>query len=420
MRIQALLWLLICAVVLPAAAPADAPEVDDLVDLALRRAPAIAAMEARLEAARERIAPAGALPDPAFELMIQNEGFPDWTVGEMPMSMIGPQLSQAIPFPGKRSARREAARAEARVGEQELEALRRAVAREVRVAYAQVYALDREAASLDAGRELLDLLAETVAQRQRVGESDQEAMLKTRLARSRLEERARDLVAERAMAVAALNGLLDLPVDAPFGVVASLPRFAAPSAAWDSLALKGAAELAVREAEAAAAVMRLRAARADARPDFMAGAGVGLRGSMDPVVTLRLGMELPLWSGSKQRPLVRAAQAEEEAARADLRQARAGVRAEAARLLADFQRAEEQILRYEESFLPQTSLAFQAARSAYLAGRGDFSTVLEDMNLWLEARAGLARREADRFAVLARLDALTAPAPTPGNEGDSQ
>jgi outer membrane protein TolC len=116
--------------------------------------------------------------------------------------------------------------------------------------------------------------------------------------------------------------------------------------------------------------------------------------------------------------MIRAAQAELEMSRQALRGAQAEARAQAAILLADFARSEEQIVRYEESLVPQTSLAFDAARSAYLGGRGDFSTVIEDLNLWLEARAGLARREADRFAVLARLDALTAPAPEGRSEGD--
>ncbi len=394
-----------------------APPVDELVALALRRAPAIAAMRARATAAHEMVAPAGALPDPILELMIQNEGFPDWTVGKIPMSMIGPQISQDIPFPGKRGARRAVAREEARVSERELETLRREVAREVREIYARIYALDKETGTLDAGRELLGLLSETVIARQSVGEADQEAVFKTRLAVSRLEERARDLAAERAIEVASLSRLVDLPADAAFGIVASLPRAATPAANWDSLAIDGAGDVATREAGVSAAEARLRAAKIDTRPDFMAGAGIGFRGDLDPVVNLRVGMQIPLWSGSKQKPMIRAARAELDMSRQELRGARADARAQAAIVLADFTRAEEQITRYEDSVVPQTSLAFDAARSAYLGGRSDFSTVIEDLNLWLEARAGLARRQADRFVALARFEALTAPAPEVGAEG---
>jgi len=56
--------------------------------------------------------------------------------------------------------------------------------------------------------------------------------------------------------------------------------------------------------------------------------------------------------------------------------------------------------------VPQTSAVVDAARAAYLAGRGDFSTVVEDFELWLEARTELARRKADRFAVWSEVVAL--------------
>jgi outer membrane protein TolC len=81
-------------------------------------------------------------------------------------------------------------------------------------------------------------------------------------------------------------------------------------------------------------------------------------------------------------------------------------RAEAARLQAEWRKAEEQILRYREAIVPQTSAVLDAARASYLAGRGDFSTVVEDFDLWLEARTGLARREAERYVAWAELERL--------------
>jgi len=85
---------------------------------------------------------------------------------------------------------------------------------------------------------------------------------------------------------------------------------------------------------------------------------------------------------------------------------------------AERQRADRQLLRYREAIVPQTSAAVDAARASYLAGRGDFSTVIEDFELWLAARAEVARREADRFEIWAQLEALVAPAPA--TEGESE
>ena len=81
-----------------------------------------------VRAAREMVRPAGALPNPMVEVMLQDLDFPRWTVGEMEMSMVGPQVLAGIPFPGKRGARRRAAQAEVTVKESEFELVRREVA----------------------------------------------------------------------------------------------------------------------------------------------------------------------------------------------------------------------------------------------------------------------------------------------------
>ena len=61
---------------------AAAPSPDSLIALAQRHSPSLAALRARVQAARERVRPAGALPDPSLEVMLQDVDFPRWTVGE--------------------------------------------------------------------------------------------------------------------------------------------------------------------------------------------------------------------------------------------------------------------------------------------------------------------------------------------------
>jgi len=395
-----------------------APPPDELVALALQRAPSLAALAGRVQAAREMARPAGALPDPMVELMIQDLGFPRWTVGEEDMSMIGPQITQGIPFPGKRGARRQAARAEVAVKAGELELLRREVARDIRVAYARLYSLDEERQALASGHELLEMLAAGVRERYSAGLAEQEAAVKAQLAVSRLDERLDDLAAERKGLVASMNRFLDQPGDAPLGRVATLPEVAVPPMSWVAVVEENSPEVAVRRAEVQASERRLRLARLELRPDFLAGAGLGFRGGKDPAVTLRLGMDLPLWGAQNQIPRIRAAEQDLEASRQSLRDAEAWARAEAARLEADWRRAGSQMTRYAQAIVPQTSLALDAARSSYMAGRGDFSTVIEDFNLWLEARTGSAQRETERFTTWAELQTLINSS-GPGDDGRS-
>lgn len=393
----------------PVAGAREAPPVEELVDKALARAPSVAALQARLAAARETVAPAGALPDPMVGVMVQDIAFPKWTVGSEAMSMIGPEVSQDLPYPGKRAARRAAASAEVAVRAAELEGLRREVTAQVRTLYARIWALDREREYLGAAHELLDMLTATAASRYAAGESDQEAVLKAQLAVAKLGERIDDVTADRLTLVAELNGLLDEPGAAPLGEVAALPPATTPAPPWEDLAVQSSPDVAIRRAAVAAAEKRVDVARLDLKPDFTTGAAVGLRGGFDPAVTLRFGLSIPLWRKEKQRPLLDAAEYELAAAKAELAESEASARSRAARLAAGWQRANSQIERYNQAILPQSSAAIDAARAAYLVGRGDFLTVVDDFDRWLDARVSLARREADRFTTWAELQALIAP-----------
>lgn len=390
-------------------APADtlAPVViDSLVAEALARSPALAALRARAAAGNERVAPAGALPDPMVEWMLQDVAFPAVTLGEEEMSMVGVEVRQGLSWPGRRRTLRESASAEAALIGAAAETLRRTVAADVRAGAAELYALDRERAILGAARELLDLLAATVAARYASGGGDQEAVLKQQLELARLDERLADLAAERAGVVSELNRLRDRPGGASLGVVAALPDVSAPTPDWADSVAPRAPGVIVQRAALRAAERRLAVARSDERPGLSAAAGYGFRGGYDPVVTLRLGIELPLWRGGKQSALRRAAAWELEAARRDLAGARADAVAEAVGLAARGRRDEAQVTRYREAILPRTSAAFDAARVAYLTGRGDFATLAEDFRMWLDARVELARREARRYATWARGEAL--------------
>lgn len=421
----AALSLLAASPAAPAAEPAPGraetpPSVEQFVTEALAAQPSIAALRARLAAARELIAPAGALADPMVEAMYTEAGFPGWTVGRVEMSMVGVEVRQNLSRRAKREARAAVAEAEASARAVDVEALRRQVARDVRVLCARLYALDRQLETTTAGAELLDLLAETAASRYRVGEGDQEGLIKAQLERTRLEERRTDLAAERRAAEAALARLLDRGAGFRVAPFASLDRAPFPAGAWDELVEAGSAEIAARRAAVEVAEKRAAAAKLELKANYSAAAAAYYRGSFDPVVTLKFGVELPARRSKKQAPLLRAAELDLEAARRDLDAERAALREETARLAADKERAETQIERYREGILPQTSAAFEAARSAYLNGRGSFSTAIEDFNLWLDARGALARREGELFAAWAELEALTTAAPAAKTEGETR
>ena len=174
--------------------------------------------------------------------------------------------------------------------------------------------------------------------------------------------------------------------------MAALPPVGFPGPGWAARALEGSAEIAARRAALEQARRRVEAARRDLKPNLFAAASTSVRGAIDPVVTLRFGVEWPWWRRDKQLPLVRAAEQELEMATHDLLMAEAMILERARAIDARREQAEQQVALYREALVPQTEAALGAARSEFLAGLGDFSTVIEDFNLWLEARTQLARR----------------------------
>jgi outer membrane protein TolC len=390
-------------------AASTAPPVEDLVRQALDHSPAVAAARARVAARREMERPAGALPDPMVEGMLQNAGT-RWTLGDEEMSMLAAEVRQALPYPGKRGAARNVAASQTAEAQAELNELERQVASEVRSLYARIYAIDREGETLAAARQLLDLFSETTRGRYAAGEAEQEAVLKAQIQSLRVDEQAGDLDSDRRRMVAELNRWLDHPGDAPVATVATVPSpRPADIERAPELAATSSPEVARARAAIVTAERRVEVARLDLKPNFSVGTGLGYRGSMAPVVIARFGVELPFWRRQKQLPMLRAAEQELEMTRRELADSEAMARAEGARIAAEWRNADEQARRYREGILPQTDAALDAARSAYLAGRADFSTVIEDFGLWLEARMNLARREADRFTAAAAFERLTGP-----------
>ncbi len=392
--------------------PTDpAPPVDSLVAEALANYPGVSALRERLAAAREMVAPAGALADPMVEGMYTEASFPGWTVGRVEMSMIGVEVRQDLSRTSKRNAREAVAQADAAVREADIEVLRRQIVRDVRSLYARVFAIDRELSNLRPGRELLQLLEETTSSRYGTGEGDQEGLIKTQLMRTKLDERQTDLLGSRRVIVAALGRLLNHVGRFAIGRIDALETPAFPDADWEELAASASAEIAAKRKVIDAAEKRVAAAKLDLKANYSATAGAYYRGSLDPVVTLKFGVELPWRRKKKQEPLIRAAERELEAARRDLELEQVNLRETTTRIAAMKEQAEAQIRRYHDGVIPQSSGAFEAARSAYLTGRGNFSTLIEDFNLWLDARTELARRESELYSAWAELQALTNPAP---------
>jgi outer membrane protein TolC len=381
-----------------------AAELDSLVALALRRAPALQARDADLLAAREEISVAGALPDPMVAFSATGEEYPGGGLGTEPMSVAALEFTQTIPWPGKRG-RREAAAA-ARVPEliAGREEERRAVAADVRTAYADLYAIDGAVLALRRALALYDVLEPQALARYETGLGAQTDWLALRRARAALASDIDGELADRVEVVARLATALDDTAAAAAVRADALPAAAATPTSADGSAFAG---IATAEAVLETARRVRESAQREGQPDLVVGAEYGWRDGLPPMLTARVGLELPLWRGRKQDAMARAAGYMEAGARAGERQARLQAGAEARALAARRDAASRAAGRLRGQILPLLDLTAESARARYLAGEAPATMLIDALRERAAARGELARAEAAHYAAGARLRALS-------------
>lgn len=135
------------------------------------------------------------------------------------------------------------------------------------------------------------------------------------------------------------------------------------------------------------------------------------RGRLDPMWQVGIGVTLPIFSGSRQKPRRDAARADVEAAKA--RSASLALELE----LATRQRAESLAAAiriaglYAEGVLPLDRLSLEAAVASYRAGKVPFVTVLEALTAVYSDRALYLTRLAEGDSLRASIDEADASAP---------
>src|SRR5512135_2322584 len=151
-----LVLALVPALAAPAAAQqrADTLRLADAIAAARAANPALRSARLEADAAAARVSQAGALPDPQLQLGLDNR--PVSGFGTMdPMTMNTVQLTQTVPWPGKRGFAEERARRLAEAGKLDADAAELDLVARVKSAYYRLAFEDRALAVMDGTRELL-------------------------------------------------------------------------------------------------------------------------------------------------------------------------------------------------------------------------------------------------------------------------
>lgn len=377
------------------------PQLQALIQQALDRHPDLARARADVAAARERVPQARALPDPTVSVGIQNDGFKRLQIGMMETSYYQVMATQALPWPGKREARKAVAATGIGAAEAAQARTRLSVVADVSRAYYGLSLVRGQLRLLDEQSFLLQRAEEITRVRYEVGQGAQADLLRAQLSRTRLQQSRLSLQAEERTFLAALNRLRN---EAPDAVVDSPPTLPDPDTAGSLEVLMARAETESPDLMAARnalgqAERSLDLARLDRRPDFAVTAGVMPRGSLDPMWQLGVSVSVPLWSRSKQQRAV----AEQEWRRQSQASEAAGVRTllaqRTAERAAQMEAALATLSLFKEGLLVQSEASYQAALAQYEAGRAPFLAVLEALNGWAADRSAHLQAQAQALAL---------------------
>jgi len=375
-----------------------------LVDAIEANNPSLLSAAAAAEAAALRVEPAGALADPMFTYAIAPA-----TIGSDINTRHIAQLSQPLPWPGKRDLRESVAghRAEAAVAD--LNITRLDLVASAQRSFAEWHFLHRAIDINTANLEILAELTRVAESRYAAGRASQQDVLQAELEAVMLEERQLALEHERIGLRARINALLNrdpaaqLPPPAGFAATEPLPAIEALRGGAESIH----PEIRRSEAQVAAASAARELADKAFLPDF--GANLGYVGTLDPSdKRLQIGVtiNIPLYREKRR--------AELDATNADLRRSQYALTARRLEVLAELEsayththHAMEVVHLYETRLLGLAQSNLDAALADYRSGAGPFINVVTAERQLLDTQQRFERARADYWRMRADLDRAT-------------
>lgn len=376
----------------------------DLVAIAYRSNPMIRAARAEWSGAVEKYRVDTAWSDP--ELMAEGMYAAD-TLGDTAKPMdwrVG--LTQAIPLWGRQGSAGRLSSAEAQIARLRLDAALRDVVLQIRQSAAELSYLDTAVQIVQGQQALLGKLTQEGAAAYSADRASLYEVMKARAQSGQLDYNALLLDETARTEKARLNALLDRAADAPVGPIAAA---AARPVVYDireidALAEANAEDVRIARAELERSEAMAKLTKYETLPGFKLGVTYGQLNEVNQV-GVQATVMLPLRLG-KSAGLLGAARADSDKMRAmygaRLNDTRTAVRDLAFRL----KNAERLVILYRDDLVPQAERAVATAQARLAQGQGGLGDAAEAQSAWYSFRLALARAEADRTVLLARLEAL--------------
>jgi outer membrane protein, heavy metal efflux system len=382
----------------------------ELIQEAEQKNPQIAASFHAWQASRNVPKQVSALPETQLSVQQFSVGSPRPFAGysNSDFAYIGFGASQDIPYPGKRQLRARAAEHEADSMQAQTDSTRRAVVGNLKMVYFRLAYIQQTLGVLQRSDALLNQVQKASEERYRVGQGNQQDVLKAQLQHTKILQEIAHHHQEEGLLEAQIKQVLGRPQESADIVAETLTLRALPYNATDLLqrAREQNPDVHSKQASIRQQETQVELAHKNFRPDFNVQYAYEHTGSQTrDYYMATFGIRLP--NRGRQKAELAEAQENQERARQELD-------AESQRVLSEVQQqyvraktSQERLKIYSDGLVPQSEATFQSALSAYESNRRDFesllSSFLDVLNLDLEYRNELV----DYESALAELERLT-------------
>jgi outer membrane protein, heavy metal efflux system len=382
----------------------------ELIQEAEQKNPQIAASFHAWQASRNVPKQVSALPETQLSVQQFSVGSPRPFAGysNSDFAYIGFGASQDIPYPGKRQLRASVAEHEAASMEAQTDSVRRTVVGNLKMVYLRLAYIQQTLGVLQRSDKLLNQVQEASEARYRVGQGNQQDVLKAQLQHTKILQEITHHHQEEGLLEAQIKQLLGRPQESADIVAETLTIRRLPYSAAELLqkAREQNPDVRSKQASIRQQETQVELAHKNFRPDFNVQYNYEHNASQfRDYYMATFGIRLP--NRGRQKAELAEAQENQERARHELD-------AESQRVLSEVQQqfvraktSEDRLKIYSDGLVPQSEATFQSALSAYQSNKQDFESLLSGfldvLNLDLEYRNELVEHE----SALAELERLT-------------
>jgi outer membrane protein TolC len=382
----------------------------ELIQEAEQKNPQIAASFHAWQASRNVPKQVSALPETQLSVQQFSVGSPRPFAGysNSDFAYIGFGASQDIPYPGKRQLRAQVAEHEAASMEARTDSVRRTVVGNLKMVYFRLAYIQQTLGVLQRSDELLNQVQEASEARYRVGQGNQQDVLKAQLQHTKILQEIAHHHQEEGLLEAQIKQVLGRPQESADIVAETLTIRRLPYSAAELLqkAREQNPDVHSKQASIRQQETQVELAHKNFRPDFNVQYTYEHTGSQTrDYYMATFGIRLP--NRGRQKAELAEAQENQERARQELDAESQSVLSEVQQQFVRAKTSEDRLKIYSDGLVPQSEATFRSALSAYQSNKQDFESMLSGfldvLNLDLEYRNELVEHE----SALAELERLT-------------